>query len=195
MYGTPAVLGFPSGQRETVAPEGDKPADVSYAEFALFYQREMPRLIGLLIKFGAELDVAEEAAQHAFIELFTHWDTVRCPEGWVRTVALRQAFRLFSRVTNEQPLGPDSARATGPPASENVEIREEERAVLAALRRLPLTQRQVFALHYDQFGTSEISDILDMTESAVRKNLERGRRKLKDSLEFSSAGQSSWQAA
>jgi RNA polymerase sigma factor (sigma-70 family) len=193
MLGTPVLV--PCGPQETAVPGGDKPADVPYAEFALVYQREMPRLIGFLMRCGSEIDIAEEAAQHAFMELWMHWETVRHPEGWVRKVALRLAIRTFNRVANEDPLGPDCARATGPPAWENIEIREQQRAVLAALHQLPLTQRQVFALHYDQFGTREISEILEMTESSVRKNLERGRRRLRDSLKSSVADQSSWQAA
>jgi len=65
------------------------------------------------------------------------------------------------------------------PASAWLELREETQAVLARLRQLPLAQRQVLALIYDQFSYAEIAQITGTSEDAVRKNAERARRKMK----------------
>ena len=51
--------------------------------------------------------------------------------------------------------------------------------MLAACRQLPMAQRAVFALHFDQFTNREIAEMLAMKEPAVRKNLERARAALK----------------
>ena len=51
-----------------------------------------------------------------------------------------------------------------------------------AISRLPLTQRQVFALYYDQFSYSEIAKILDMNVDAVQKDMERAKTKMKELL-------------
>lgn len=55
--------------------------------------------------------------------------------------------------------------------------------MLSAIRQLPLLQRQVFALRFDQFETKEISAILQITEAAVRQNLARARARLKEFLQ------------
>jgi RNA polymerase sigma factor (sigma-70 family) len=104
---------------------------------------------------------------------------VRSPRAWLRTVAFRQM--LLQTASSEYPL--DAAPrvpAAVLPASARIELREQEQAVLAALRQLPWKQRQVFALVYDEFSYSEIAEIMDMSESAVRKNMERARKKMKE---------------
>ena len=68
------------------------------------------------------------------------------------------------------------------PASAPLELREQEHRVLAALRRLPLAQRQVMALMYDQFSYPEIAGIVGKSEETVRKNAERGRAAMKELL-------------
>ena len=120
---------------------------------------------------------AADAAQSAFAELFTKWNTVRNPRAWLRTVAFRQMLRQPA----EYPL---DAHSEPPvlPASSFLELREQERQVLAALRRLPLAQRQVMALAYDQFSYREIAEIIGKSEATVRKNIERARGAMREIL-------------
>jgi len=133
------------------------------------------------MKCGANEHDAVDAAQCAFEELFKKWDTVRNPKAWLRTVA----FHIFLRlpVRNERALE-DHDQASVLPASTRIELREEEQAVISALHQLPMTQRRVFALHYDKFETREIAEMLQMTEAAVRQNLARARAKLRELLGF-----------
>lgn len=179
---SPPAPDMPADQ-ETVPQErphlaADLAAEV---EFAACYQAEMPVLIRFLIKYGASYHDAAEAAQEAFIELHRQWHTVRKPKSWLRTVAIR----MYLANPADKPLSPDDRDKPGLlSASGRIEFREEEEAVLAALRSLPPAQRAVLALHYDQFETRDIAEILDMTEAAVCKNLERGRAALKRFLGF-----------
>lgn len=153
--------------------------DVSHVEFATFYQAEMPRLVLNLIKCWPSKNEVEEAAQRAFALLFEQWDSVTYPRAWLRKVAFRSLLSL--PVKNESPLADhEQLDVLGPSA--RVEQDEEQDAVLSALHQLPLTQRQVFALHYDEFKTCEIAEILNMKEAAVRQNLARARATLKGLL-------------
>jgi RNA polymerase sigma factor (sigma-70 family) len=70
-------------------------------------------------------------------------------------------------------------------ASTRFDFREEEKLVLDVLDLLPTTQRAVLALHYDQFETRDIAEILGMKQATVRKNLERARATLNKLLDFS----------
>jgi RNA polymerase sigma factor (sigma-70 family) len=156
------------------------------AEWAAFYRAEWPSVVRFLqVSYGeASAPDAADAAQNAFMDLFSQWDEVRSPRAWVRTVALRQIARQKAR---DQALLHKLSDAAHPelwcvPASGALEISDEEQAVLAALRRLPGTQRQVIALMYDGFSIREAAEMLGTTEAAVRQSLRRGRSKLRDML-------------
>jgi RNA polymerase sigma factor (sigma-70 family) len=181
-----AVPDVPSSKRRNYAitpNECDSIASVSRAEWAACYKDEMPYLIRYLVKCFDDADIrdAADAAHSAFAELFTMWNTVRSPRAWLRTVAFRQMLR--QPVKGEYPL--DTAQLQQlivSSASAQLELREQERTVIAALHELPLTQRQVFALMYDKFSYREIAEIMDMTEPAVRKNAERAKMRIKEFL-------------
>jgi len=147
------------------------------------YKAEMPRLVRYLIKcFGdSGMRDAADAAHNAFVELFTKWDTVRSPRAWLRTVAFRQMLR--QNASAEYPLDMLRQEPTTAPASARLELAEETQAVLHALRQLPLAQRQVLALIYDEFSYGEIAQITGTSEAAVRKNAERARRRMSELLE------------
>jgi RNA polymerase sigma factor (sigma-70 family) len=174
----PPAPDIPSSSRETVNP-ASRPlvADLAEVEFAACYQAEMPSLIGYLIKYGASYHDAIEAAQEALIELHKQWHGVTKHRAWLRTVAIRKYLNF--PVNQTGPWREDNDRPGGLSASSRIEFREEEQAVIAAFRQLPVTQRAVLALHYDQFETRDIAEILEISEPAVRKNLERGRATLK----------------
>ena len=179
--GLPAQDGPPVSLRTSAvtADKCDSRGCALRAAWEACYRAEMPQLIRYLMKCFAESDMrdAADAAQGAFAELFTKWDTVRSPRAWLRTVAFRQMLRQ----PVEYPLDVH-AEPSVLPASAPVELREQEHRVLAALRRLPLAQRQVMALMYDQFSYPEIAGIVGKSEETVRKNAERGRAAMKELL-------------
>ena len=146
------------------------------------YKAEMPRLVRYLMKCFGDSDMrdAADAAHNAFVELFTNWDTVRSPRAWLRTVAFRQMLR--QNASAEYPLDVLRHEPATVPASARLELGEETQAVLGGLRRLPLAQRQVLALIYDQFSYSEIAQIMSISQAAVRKNAERARRRMSELL-------------
>jgi len=146
------------------------------------YKAEMPRLVRYLMKcFGdSGMRDAADAAHSAFAELFTKWNTVRSPRAWLRTVAFRQMLR--QNASAEYPLDVLRHEPATVPASARLELGEETQAVLDGLRQLPLAQRQVLALIYDQFSYSEIAQIMSINQAAVRKNAERARRRMGELL-------------
>jgi RNA polymerase sigma factor (sigma-70 family) len=163
----------------------DGASSVEYVEYVMLYEAEKPRLMRYLIQCGAGHHDAEDAAQRALAALYFRWETVRSPKAWLRKVALRELARASSPA--ERPVG-DHDHLDAPSASAEVESLIEEDAVLSAIRQLPMLQRRVLALHIDQFETSEIAGILQITEAAVRQNLARGRARLKKRLGLSRPG-------
>jgi RNA polymerase sigma-70 factor (ECF subfamily) len=166
---------------DATVPVPDIPAALQRC-WADLYKAEMPRLVRYLMKcFGnSDMRDAADAAHNAFAELFTNWDAVRSPRAWLRTVAFRQMLRQNARA--EYPLDMLRQEPTTVPASARLELREETQAVLHGLRQLPLLQRQVLALIYDNFSYAEIAQIMGKSQTAVRKNAERARRTMSDLL-------------
>jgi RNA polymerase sigma-70 factor (ECF subfamily) len=182
----------PGGVPEEAGAVADGPAGVSSVEYAMIYQAEKPRLMRYLIQCGASHHDAEDAAQRALAALYVSWEAVRNPKPWLRTVAIRELIRASSSA--EHPVG-DHAQLDAPYALTEVESLIEEDAVLSAIRQLPTLQRYVLALHFDQFETSEIAEILRITEAAVRQNLARGRARLKERLSLIRPGLASGMAS
>ena len=162
-----------------------RPADTSAVEYAMLYQTEKPRLMRYLIQCGASYDDAEDVAQRALAALYEGWAKVRDPKPWLRKVAARELSRSLAPSKR---FPEDNDRLAASPRPAEVEAFIEEDAVLSALRRLPPRQRQVFALHFDQFTTSEIAGILRITDAAARQDLKRARDRLKELLGLTGHG-------
>lgn len=173
-------------QNDAITPaKRDSVDSVSRVEWAACYLAEMPYLIRYLQKaFGSsDIDDATDAAHSAFAELFTKWDTVHNPRAWLRTVAFRKMLQRSAQ--REEPLDTLPPQLIVPSSSEQLELREQERELIAVLRELPRAQRQVLALMSDNFSYSEIAEIMRIRESAVRKNAERARARMKKLLGLS----------
>ena len=64
---------------------------------------------------------------------------------------------------------------------------EEDRTIVASLMNLPEKYKSVLYLYYiEGYKTAEISEILGVSPSAVRKRLQRGRKKLQ--MEYDKGG-------
>lgn len=159
-------------------------APMQEAEWSAFFRREWPLLLRyLLVRFSdsSAAAAADDAAQYAFIELYRSRGSVQAPRAWLRTVAARYLIKethrdqdLLNKLTAIQE--PSSAPVSGQ------ELTEQGQAVVAILGRLSPIQRQVLALTMDGFSGKEIAEMLDTTEPAVRKSLQRGRGNLKEAL-------------
>ena len=142
------------------------------SEFAACYEAEHLLLVRFLIRLGAPEQDAFDAAQDAFVEAYRCWEQIHSPRAWLRKVATRRLTRW-----PEIPLG-ERSHVTDP-GPNGIQIAEETRDVLAALRRLPMMQRIAMAWTLDGFKPTEIANELDTTAEAVRQALTRARRTLK----------------
>ncbi|WP_281287439.1 RNA polymerase sigma factor [Amycolatopsis cihanbeyliensis] len=146
------------------------------AEFEACYKAEFTRLVGFVIKIGHDEQEALDAAQVAFTEAWRQWKTIREPRAWLRKV-VRRCLQYLPEVPSAE-----VADTTRPFVANEIEIAEETRSVLDALRLLPFRQRIVMAYKYDGFTPTEIARELDLTPESVRKTLQRARETLKQFL-------------
>jgi len=130
-----------------------------------------------LLLVTGDLHEAEDVVQEALARASTRWSTIRAsdvPEAWVRRVALnlaasglrwwRRRLAVLARLARPPEI---------PPASDEV------LALLEALGRLPMSQRQPLVLHHLlQMPVEEVARELGLSAGSVKARLFRGRRAL-----------------
>jgi RNA polymerase sigma-70 factor (sigma-E family) len=134
------------------------------------YRAHAVGLVRFALMLVGDQTTAEDVVQEAFLGLYRGWHRVRDPGhvlGYLRTAVLngcrtvqrsRRRARL-QRVPHQPPVW--SAEAA---AMEG----EDRRAVLAAVARLSLRQREVLALkYYLDLGEQEIAALLGVSRGTV----------------------------
>jgi len=165
----------PLSQEAGVTRVRSRPEDDE--ELRDFYASTYTRLVGTLTLAAGSQAEAEEVVQEAFVRLLGRWDTVRRyddPEAWVRLVAFRLLSNRLRRARNgAAALLRLRSAPTGPsPAGDQADV-------LAALRALPLAQRQVVVLHhmYD-LPVEAVAHQLGVSSGTVKSRLSRARAAL-----------------
>lgn len=172
--------------RVTVAGSSDLPTDRNQALHALFslYYARMVRLAHLLVD---DRESAEDVVMDAFVGLSRTWSTVRDvgrAEHYLRRAVVngsrsRLRHRRVVRRRDGSNVRPDLATP-----EDYVVSADEQRCLVARLRRLPTRQRQVLVLrYYLGLSEAEIAAELSISRGSVKTHASRGLSGLAESLE------------
>lgn len=141
------------------------------------YEASYTRLVGQLYGVCGDLAEAEDVVQEAFVRAMAdprRFDALDNPEAWLRTAAVNRArSRARRRQLAERILGHhrEVVAPVGAP--------EERIALVAALRRLPWSQREALGLHYlADLPVHEVAATLGVPVGTVKARLSRGRSAL-----------------
>jgi len=150
------------------------------------FRRAAPSLIGMAWVMLGDRGAAEEVAQDAFLSLQRAWPSMRDHSraiGYLRAAVLNLVrSRLRHRlVALRHPIAlPGDVDS----AEDSAILREDRREVVAALRRLPLRQRECLVLkYYTEMTEQEISSVLKISPNSVKTHLRRGIAALQAGLE------------
>jgi RNA polymerase sigma-70 factor (ECF subfamily) len=158
---------------------GEKLERVNPAEIGAFYEREMPRLVLFVtVSTGLDIHAAADVAQAAFEKALPRWRALRNPGAWLYRVAYREALARCEAVRREVPVDVVPDRPDQLSAGRAAELRAEQREVMAHLRGLPPTQRQVMTWTLAGFGDAEIAVALGLSADAVKQSRYYARRNL-----------------
>jgi RNA polymerase sigma-70 factor, ECF subfamily len=144
------------------------------------------RLIRSLAVVFLDRELAADAAQEAFVQLYLHWDEVTKagdPKPWLYRVgvnrckdyrrAMARASRLFQRLSATS--AEEAAMPVWTPRAE----------LMSVLRSLPARQRAATVLFYDaDLSVAEIAAVLGISTGAVHSHLHRARLALREILEM-----------
>jgi len=132
--------------------------------------------------------LAEDAAQEAFIEVYLTLEKLREPAAflsWFRLIIFKQVDRLTrGKCLTSSPLEA-AAEVPGsePDLSELVDTRAANQCVRNAINALPERQRLVVLLFYGTgYALKEIAAFLEVPVTTIKKRLYDARQQLKDEL-------------
>ena len=138
------------------------------------YRADADRMWRALYAFAGDAEIANDAVAEAYAQLIRRGEAVRDPAAWV----WRAAFQISRGQLKDRRRAIDPA--TG--SSQHLDSYSDP-DLLTALRELPEGQRAaVILFYYADLPVREIADRLGTNSLAVRANLSRGRRRLRELL-------------
>jgi RNA polymerase sigma factor (sigma-70 family) len=162
-------------------------SDEAEALVAALYREEGRSLVRLARLFVDDVDAAEDLVQEAFIRLARHAHHVR-PEkapAYLRSIVLNLARDHNRRglVSLRHQLTAGREVDVPDEAAERLVADERQAAVLEAVRRLPVRQRDCVVLRYFQdLGIEDIAATLGVSPNSVKTHLKRALAHLGDRL-------------
>ena len=146
----------------------------------------------LCYRMLGERTEAEDAAQEAFLRAYMNlqrYDPARSFKTWLLSIASNHCIdrlrrRRLTWLSLDDPLPPNLILASDEPEPEDATIQNQRSAAIQELLNgLNAEYRAAVILRYwYDYSYTEIADILDTTESAIKSRLFRARQALADKM-------------
>ncbi|MBN1972839.1 MAG: sigma-70 family RNA polymerase sigma factor [Sedimentisphaerales bacterium] len=154
-----------------------------FAELVKRYEKPVRAIaLNVLGNYQCVADISQDA----FVRAYEKLPSLRRPDAfgsWLMKIAKRFAVEQAKRRFWENRPNVDISEVVEKP---NGQLDEDKQWLLAAVMKLPKTERQVVMLHY--FGQNNVADvakILGRSVGTVTKQLSRARLRLRKILERS----------
>ena len=154
--------------------------------FTELVRRYQAMAFGYAYATAHDFDLAEDAAQQAFITAWRNLANIREPArfgGWLRGIVRFECLHLLRRrCLTELPLDTTSGLAsTAPGPAEAAEERDGYERVLSAINALPEAERICAVLfHIHDHSQREVASFLNLPVSTVNNRLRNARRHLRE---------------
>jgi RNA polymerase sigma factor (sigma-70 family) len=166
----------------------ERVARADEAALAEAYDRFGRVAYGLAVRILRDAALAEDAVQDAFLAVWrtaVSFDPSRgTASTWIMTLVHRRAVDVVRREDRRraQPLD-DAPQGTGETTDEQAAVREQRRAVQAALAQLSPDQREALELaYYGGLSQTELSERLGVPLGTVKSRMFAALAKLRDLL-------------
>lgn len=165
------------------AQSGDRNA---YGELVRHHH---PGVINVVYRMCGDVELAQDAAQDAFIQAWLHLPTFRpgtSLRNWLYRIAINAALDVLRRDTKINGTDLDTLSMPDPQAGPETVLLQKERAVAVqqAIRTLTEASRSVLVLReYGGLSYEEIAAALDIPLGTVMSRLSYARHQLKQSLQ------------
>ena len=165
---------------------GDRDAFTALVEL---YQRPVFNLTFRMLNDARE---AEDAAQEAFLRAYQHldrYDRSRSFKTWLLSIASNHCIdrirrRRLTWLSIDEPLPPHPALASDETEPEDAALMSERDAMVQGLldQLAPEYRAAVVLRYWHDLSYTEIAELLDTTESAIKSRLFRARQLMAENL-------------
>jgi len=188
--------GMPSGEIDLDALlSGDA------AAFEQIVQQESPRLFRMIMRIVQDEDEARSVMQETYLQAYKRLATFRRESKfstWLYAIGLNLARASLRKSKRFDTLEEDAIDRLQPNFSNGMfsesveawnpqkmaELSERKHLVHKAIDQLPADYRTVLMLRdIEELSTSEVAQVLDISEGAVRVRLHRARQALRKLLD------------
>ena len=165
------------------AQSGDRNA---YGELVRHHH---PGVINVVYRMCGDVELAQDAAQDAFIQAWLHLPTFRpgtSLRNWLYRIAINAALDVLRRDTKISGTDLDTLSMPDPQAGPEAALLQKERTLVVqqAIRALTEVSRSVLVLReYGSLSYEEIAAALDIPLGTVMSRLSYARHQLKQSLQ------------
>jgi len=164
------------------AREGDDDA------YEIIVRRFQDMAVGYGYSIVRDFQLAEDAAQEAFLEAYRNLDRLREPPafpGWFRRIVFKQCDRITrNRSFAIVPLDAAEDRASQEPTqADAIEQREMNDKIMTAVDSLPDHERAATMLYYiSGYSQEEVAAFLGVPVTTIKKRLYSARKRLREML-------------
>ena len=161
-------------------PVRSKDVEQYRREFTDFYAAARDECLRAVLVAAGDRDLAEDLVAEAFTRAWGAWPKLRqhpAPRAWIVRTALNTRISWWRRSRRETALdSQDEREATSPhPGLDS--------SLVAALRRLPVRQREVIALRLLlDLDMATTAQVLGLPAGTVSSHLRRGLARLRSEL-------------
>lgn len=169
-----------------VAPPATADPDRESAVAALFAAHHLP-LVRLAVLLGA--DDAEDVVGEAFYQLYRRWGRLRSAGAaatYLRSTVVNLTRMRIRHLQVVRRHLADDGREPGTVASgeDATVLRDDQQALVDAVRALPARQREALVLRYWlDLREREIAEVMGITAGAVKVHASRGMAALSRTME------------
>lgn len=150
------------------------------------FGRHGQRLFAIVEAAHGDLGLTEDIVQESFLRAIKCAGQLREVSSffpWLVRIAMHKALDLRHKVRLETLTARAPEAVSEDLIDDQIACNEDAVQVRTALARLPPKARQVLVLRYfSSFSVAEIAEVVDKTEAAVRKDLQRARKALAHEL-------------
>ncbi len=152
------------------------------AQHAL-YVHYSARMFGVCLRYFPNAEIAQDILQDGFIKVFENIKSFRFEgsiEGWIRRIIINTALEYHRRIREDKEVDlSDASLVIEEPSNSDFDYRQ----ILLLVSNLPNQYRIVFNLYaIEGYSHSEISEMLEISESTSKSNYSRARAILREKV-------------
>lgn len=152
------------------------------------YKAYSGSMLGLCLRYSADLSEAEDMLQEGFIKVFSNITKLKNDESigpWIRKIMVNTAITHVTRKrVRFEAIGDDLADETAEEPEQDYLSPVKPDVVLQIIQELPEGYRMVLNLYvFEGFSHREISEALQISENTSKTQLFKARKAIKKKLE------------